>query len=426
MSTVRHILTGKRIVIAIYALAVALRLLAVVVYVDTDPQTANLWEYGQEAKNFIQHGTVSYVYFEGTDNEFIAPSSLMPPGLVLLWIALFKAFGISRLALTAMLILNLILGVLIVHLTYRIAQLVTKNEKVALITLIIISFYPTFVYAVSTYHALNAYLALFLLSVYLLFLSADNPKLLYIAALGIIAGLMPLFRANFLIYAALIGICILWLSKSLKKLLLYASLALLVIAPWTIRNYIVFGDVIVSANSLGYNFWRGHNDFTKGSGETDTAYPIPPHITQKINALPRDKTFEKARDKIFLAEVLHSIRANPLRELSLVPRKLLLFWLFEVYDEHITHRLSYVIPHFLTLLFFILGLAFAADTIKLPYRRLFYLVFFIETLVCVAFFVLTRYRMTIEPFLFIFSAAGMNAVLERLPHARLAQAAHTN
>ena len=109
------------------------RVLAISLFADVNPASANLWEYGDEARNYMEHGQISFVYFSGTGDEFLAPSSYMPPGLVFVWIVLFELFGITSHALSIMLALNVILGTLIVFLTHQIAVAVTNNKRVAIL-----------------------------------------------------------------------------------------------------------------------------------------------------------------------------------------------------------------------------------------------------------------------------------------------------
>ena len=99
-----------------------------------------------------------------------------------------------------------------------------------------------------------------------------------------------------------------------------------ILTPWTVRNYLIFGKPIYSADSIGYGLWRGHNESTRGSGETDQ---VPDSLQQKLLSLERNDRMERERERVFLREALAYIQTHPLREMSLALRKVLLFWVFE-------------------------------------------------------------------------------------------------
>ncbi|UCD50291.1 MAG: glycosyltransferase family 39 protein [Phycisphaerales bacterium] len=391
------------ILIALLVGAFALRLGAVRFLGDTDPQTASLWEYGKQARNYIEHGTISLLYLKGMEQEFLAPSSFMPPGLVFLWIGLFTIFGVTSSALATMLLLNALLGTLIVWLVYAIAEAATGRKHVALLAALITCCYPTFVYSVATYHAVNFYIALFLLAVLVTMRYAHTGAMRYGLALGAICGVMALFRANLILHGAFLVLFSFCRRRSLRLVALQILLIVAVLTPWTVRNHRLFGKPIYSANSLGYSLWRGHNPTTKGSGQTDL---IPADLWQALRGLEQDDRFEVAKDRLFLREALEHIRENPLGELTLAIRKFFLFWVYEFYDTDITRRLIYLIPHFATLVLFVIGMTCSQRDMVPEPRQLMFGLFVVQTMVMVCFFVLVRYRMLIEPLLFIFAAVG--------------------
>lgn len=398
------VLSGRNgILIAVLLGAFALRLGAVRLVGNTDPQTATLWEYGEQAQNYLEHGAISMRYLKGMEQEFLAPSSYMPPGLVFVWIGLFSVLGVTSLALGTMLLLNALLGTIIVLLVYAIAKQATGRRPMALLAALMTCCYPTFVYAAATYHAVNFYVALFLLAVLVTIRYARAGTMRYGLALGVICGVMVLFRASLILHSVFLVLFAFYHRRSLRLLVLQALLIVAVLAPWTIRNYRLLGKPIYSANSVGYSLWRGHNPMTKGSGQTDA---ISADLWQALQGLEHNDQFEVAKDRLFLRKALKHIRTHPLDELVLAVRKLFLFWVYEFYDPNITHRLAYLIPHFVTLALFAVGVARSKHDMVPEPRRLMFGLFAIQTMVVVCFFVLVRYRMLIEPLIFIFAAAG--------------------
>ena len=64
------------------------------------------------------------------------------------------------------------------------------------------------------------------------------------------------------------------LRQSLRYLSLSAIVAIAILAPWTIRNYIVFDRFVPISTNGGFNFWRGNNDVTTGSPWTETGSAV--------------------------------------------------------------------------------------------------------------------------------------------------------
>ena len=73
----------------------------------------------------------------------------------------------------------------------------------------------------------------------------------------------------------------------------------------------------------------------------------------------------------------------------------------------ITHTAAYMIPHFCTLVLFVVGMAFPGIILDPRFKKLFLVAFAFQTLFVMCFYVLVRYRMLIEPALFIFAAMGL-------------------
>jgi len=389
--------------------AAAIRLFAVAYYADTNPATANLWEFGEQARNYIEHGNISFTY-----ENVRVPSANTPPGIVVALIVLFKLFGISSLALKSMLAINFLFSLLIVYFTYRLALLLTKNLNVSLLSLFLVSFYPSFVYVGATYHSFNVAVGLFLLAIYLALSFFENNKTVYLILLGLTCGLMILFRGNFIVYALLLSAFLFFYSKPIKKIVIVLLIAMAVISPWVIRNYLTFDQVIIGANTLGFNLWRGHNDQCSGSGETDKLRKPDLSLNQKMAALPKDSLYESRRDKVMLNHALQYIKDNPVKELNMIGKKLMLFWVWEFYDTEFTHSLIYLVPHFLTLTLFVFGFILAYFSMNRVYWQLLAWIFVLQSIEIVIFFVLIRYRMTIEPLIFIFSAIAFESLWRKL------------
>jgi 4-amino-4-deoxy-L-arabinose transferase-like glycosyltransferase len=86
-----------------------------------------------------------------------------------------------------------------------------------------------------------------------------------IAALaGVVLGFMALSRPNALIVAPLVGVWFLFrrsIWQSVVRLLPVAFVSVLVVLPWVIRNYGLYGTFVPVALNGGANFYQGNNEY---------------------------------------------------------------------------------------------------------------------------------------------------------------------
>jgi len=155
-----------------------------------------------------------------------------------------------------------------------------------------------------------------------LVLPKSNSKIPFWSS-GIFLGLLSLIRREALMPGAIITIVFLLLRFSVKKdwqkvilnLLVIFGIAGVVMAPWLIRNTLVFGKPLMSSSG-GYNFMVGNNPLVTGG------YHQPPgdwsNQFKGLDELSRnDKAWELSFDWI---------KKNPNDWLKLIPMKLKVLW----------------------------------------------------------------------------------------------------
>lgn len=404
---VRHL---PLIMLGVLLYALALRVAVVALFANFDPASAVLWEYGEMARAEIAHGWMARTIVGPDGVAFTYPSAYMPPGYVFVWMAAFKIFGDTPEALMAVTLLNILCSVAIVWLTARLAEELTGDRLVAVLAAVIVATYPTFVYSVVTYHALNAYTAVFLAALLLIMQqarAADNTRLIVIGLLG---GVAALLRSEFVLVMGALYITLWIVTRRTRDFVVLVLLSALVVGPWTLRNYTVFDRVIPVASSVGYNLWKGHNPAARGSGdEIEKTGAAIRQLGDKVAAVPHDRNFEIAVDSVFRDAAIQHIKTHPVETFVLGLKKNLLFWLWEAYDP-ISWQLAYLIPHVITTALTVFGLVLAfRHGIGGP--ALFIVaVVVIQSLINAAFSVHVRYRMTIEPILFVYAAVALVAL----------------
>lgn len=138
-------------------------------------------------------------------------------------------------------------------------------------------------------------------------------------ALGAVAGLAALTRGEGLVLPV-IALAAWWPELSWRGLLgrLAAVVAVMavVVVPWTVRNAVEADTFVGVATNSSTTLWSGHNPQANG-GAT--------YAPRSLLAPALKKTgidFEVAEARLLRRDALEYMRTHPLRELSLIPRKL--------------------------------------------------------------------------------------------------------
>lgn len=139
--------------------------------------------------------------------------------------------------------------------------------------------------------------------------------------LGVVAGLATLTRGEGILLPV-IALAAWWpelprRALAGRALLLAAGLALVVV-PWTIRNFdVTDGELVPVATNSSTTLWSGHNVDANGG---------PSYAPPAVLAPAAGKTgieWEVAEAKVLREEALEHIVEHPLRELKLIPLKLI-------------------------------------------------------------------------------------------------------
>lgn len=403
-------------------LALILRLGAIFVVGDLSTR-AVIWEYGEEAQCALQHATdLCRTYPTGND---IFPTAYVPPLLGYLWWGLFQLFGDGMLARAIWLAASTAAALGCVALTFYLCRKLLRSRAVAFTAACLVAVYPTFVFVSSTYHQTNwAVLSLLAVAAIAVKLSEGANPWRYGALGGIVCGLSALNRTEMLIIGpVLIAIGALWqrnLVNVVKVGLVTLVMMVVVLAPWTIRNYHLFGHVIPTAQSQGYNLWKGYNPYTSGSGNEgeDPAGPGGAAVIRIRDSVPYGPGYEtRVQDAYmdaFKADV-HSSSAG--RLVKLVLNKIAMLWVFDWTDRQVTGTAAYLIPWCVTNLLALFGVVIAwrnRRRIALAPACIYTAAVLLLTGAYAITSVLARYRMNIEPFIFMLAALGAVAIWNRI------------
>ena len=407
---------ARTLLLIVMGVAALARLVAMFALADIRPASANLWEYGAQAQCALQNhtGLCSY-YRDHALGPF--PSAYMPPVLSYLWYGLFVVFGDSALARAVFLGLGLVMAVISSGLVFRLARRLGASDLAAFLASLIFALYPTFVYVTTMYHQTNfavlLELGLALMTIELL--EAPAPDWRLAAGLGLVAGLATLNRSEMLIIGPAAFLAAAAWRRAPKLAAIAALVFALTLSPWVIRNEAVFHRFIPAAQSSGYNLWKGYNPWTNGSGNFSETYPPSATRAQQIrDSVAPGPMFETRTQAAFSAEFRHDLaQAGLPRLVQLAVTKFALLWGFDWTDTEITGRITYRLPWLIANgLALVGGVALYRSRKADPYALAVMAgLVGLMTAAFVATDVHSRYRMQIEPFLFVIAGVGAESCL---------------
>ncbi len=160
----------------------------------------------------------------------------------------------------------------------------------------------------------------------------SSPRLSYYVGAGLLAGLTILCKpVAILLAVALIGLaCLSTDSVRLRmaRISLYLLACLLVVLPWTVRNYRAFDLVIPVSAGVGAGLWMGSDSLSRGS------WPMPYETETQIwkragiTPLPyAHAMYDVSTDRILRAKGWARITAKPVLYLWLTLTRAFDFWI---------------------------------------------------------------------------------------------------
>jgi len=310
---------------------------------------------------------------------------------------------------------QLFLGSIHCVLIYQLARRIFPHPA-AIIAGVSASIYSMFIFYEEL--LIPSVLVLLLNTIFLLLLTKleKEKKTRYFFGAGILLGLSGLVAANILLFTPFI---LLWSKRSVKHLAVFLLAVVLIIAPVTLRNLKVGGELVPISAHAGINFYIGNNDATDGSfivpqflrfdpeGLIEDAYAVAANTTGKRLAAAQFSSF-------WFKQGFKWIRTNPAKYAALTTRKIALYFnsyeMPDVMDPLFFKRYSRVLK--LPLLnfgiifpFAVLGmLAAFHEKKKIKPLVILIAVYFVSTIL---FFVNSRYRLAAIPSLIILAGYGV-------------------
>ncbi|MDP4200319.1 MAG: glycosyltransferase family 39 protein [Bacteroidota bacterium] len=247
-------------------------------------------------------------------------------------------------------------------------------------------------------------------------------------AVGVLTGLQLLVRPDMLLGATLFSLWLIivrrnqWLQIA-KGIAIAALVAVAIVAPWTIRNYLTFHKfVLVSANS-GMNLFTGNNPVATGEFRETGITPESERIYHQV--LDYSKSHDQIEvDRLRWQIAMDWIKAHPMEAAALDLKKIAYHWIgrahtgneYRVWTPGLASdwmKNAYRIFSIVLIAFGAIGLF--SQRAK-PIRSLLLVVFLYSTIVSAIFFVQSRHRtLKVDPFLVPLATIGVVMVGARLP-----------
>jgi 4-amino-4-deoxy-L-arabinose transferase-like glycosyltransferase len=314
--------------------------------------------------------------------------------------------------LVARLLQGAVGGALLCFLIYKIGRRVV-NEETGLVGAGLASVYGYFVYYNVALMTETFFIVLVLFSLYLSLEVKEQPTPARWALLGLTLGVAGLLRQTVLL---LVPFLLLWLLWELKKdgirwgsIAAPVGIIILMIAPWTIRNYLVFHQFLLLNSNAGYAFFASNNPNLGTDWRNDiVVVPIPEELAGQNEA---------ELDRALTRKGIQFIVADPERYLRLTLDKTLEYFKFWPSSE--SGRISNLVRVFsfgLYLPFMLLGLCLSLA--RWRSFAILYLFIVIHTGIHLLSWPAPRYRLPVDAVSMVFAGLALIELVRQLKTRR--------
>ena len=472
----RMVRNERRVRWMLFLLAFCVRLIAVL-YLRTYQIPPQLSEHEAIAARLVQGEGYSLRPLHGIG--YLQPTSWMAPLYPYLLALTYALLGIhTSISFLAMQLLQALASALTCVLLVAVGTRVL-NRRVGLVAALILCVYPALLYAVATIRPIT-FIILLLTTEILLFLqiaasvkdgvrrplhestaqgpvlepsidqlrriqakadrsdSASRRRKRTRVACGLVVGVLALLEPVTLVFAPFAALWLLFqtggsFGQKLRSVVAIAAIALVVISPWTVRNYLVHGRLVFIKSSLGYQLWVGNNPRASGTARiladeaqqrkqieerrdlswpgllqllwlqkkesTGVLHTMPPELQAQLGEMP-----EIESDALLVRMGVDYVLGHPGRFRELTLQRIAYFWWLDPTNP-LASSLVYVLPWAFLLLFAVVGILTSLHQWRgvLPL----YLVLISMSLPYTLTVVESRFRMPLEPNVMVFTAQGL-------------------
>ena len=223
---------------------------------------------------------------------------------------------------------------------------------------------------------------------------------------GVVVGLAVITRPAIILFLPLAGLYLLWKRRP-RMLAALAAGVLVIYLPWTARNYLFHGRVMVVASDGGVTFWTGNHPLAIGEGDM-AANPALKLDNQRLRAAHPGLT-EEDMEHFYYAEAFHWMRDHPMRWVTLEMKKAF-YLIVPIGPSYTLHSAKYFVASVVSYgALLVLGVvAVARRRFPLGDAAGLWLLAGSAVLVCLVFFPQERFRIPlIDPALVVLGGLGI-------------------
>lgn len=291
---------GRRWLLAAAAVALVVRCLFAFVYWTDQPLTVDQVEYLMLAERVAAGEGMTFPPGERR--------LMRSPGYPL-FLAAIHAVAPGQNAVKAV---QCLLGALSVLLVAAMARRLA-GERAALVAAWLAALYPPLVFEPAYMLSEPLYTALGLgcvLAAWEALETEDDGRRRTRAALaGLLTGAILLVRPEFVLFAGLLGLLLLW-RRQFVAAALFGTLAATIVLPWPAYNLLVHERTIAMSSRGGPNFWMGNNPLAIGDGDVSANPPMAHAYVMLMDNNP-DLSAEEL-ERLFYRRAGEFIREQPL------------------------------------------------------------------------------------------------------------------
>lgn len=337
--------------------------------------------------------------------------SRVGPGYQFFLAGVYKIFGRN---LYLVWIFQALIHTLSGYLIYLITKKIFLSAKAGIISAFLFLFFIDIFELTAMVLTETLFLFLLLLSVYSAIKFFQGPNYKNSGFAGFAFGIVILTRPTVLpIFIITLGVMI--YKKYFKRAALFLIIPVLIIAPWTIRNYKVHNAFILTSSAGGINLWMGNNE--QATGES--------FYTEEMSEYIKTHGFVAAEKK-GIEEGVKFIMSNPIRFIKLIFMKTSIYFslarpaAFWFHLKGIAVLITALLSSGFAFVIFSFGIAGGLKLLKEKNFLANLLIIFAITapLIVIPLVVETRYRYQIYPFLIIFSGYFLAGIKSNLKERR--------
>jgi tetratricopeptide (TPR) repeat protein len=310
------------------------------------------------------------------------------------------------------------------------------GRRAGLVAGIVAALYVPFVFFDFEILMISIVIFFVLLAIRMMMAYREHPNVWRALAAGGSLGLAALGKPNILLFVPFAFFWLWWALRGAdggraaqlprvawSGMALVLAGVVVVIAPMTINNYVVGGDLVLTSSNGGINFWIGNNDSADGTFLVRSGMRADLFGGSKLaaeEALGRELRPSEV-SAYWLGEGLKFDREHPGRAFQLLGRKFLLFWnAYEIpnhYDINFFRTVSKTLRLDPFVFAWVVPLGFLGIyASRRSWRKLMLVYLFAGAYLIslMPFFVTSRYRLPVVPIMIIFSGYGATWLWKRI------------